>query len=177
MKNYRNFLITSISTLTILCFSGLNAQGYVLKSHVLSNGGMASSNTSYAITATLGQAVIGIAENSSNFAHLGFWYSLRIFVGIEEIEDLVPQKFELFQNFPNPFNPITRIKYAIPKSSYVRITVYNVLGQRISTLVNEQKPAGFYTVDFNASSLASGFYIYHLEADGFNIIKKMVVTK
>ncbi len=172
---YLNKLIISI---TFTCFftTILSAQ-YILTNSVIANGGSYSLNGSYHLTSTLGQAIIGITENSTNYAHLGFWYSLRTFVGIEEIEDLLPRKFELYQNFPNPFNPITRIKYAIPKSSYVRITVYNVLGQRISTLVNEQKPAGFYTIDFNASSLASGFYIYHLEADGFNMIKKMLVTK
>lgn len=153
-------------------------QQYILSSSVIANGGSYSLNSSYHMTSTLGQAVIGITENSSNYAHLGFWYSLRSFVvGIEQPNDLIPQKFELHQNYPNPFNPITKIEYAIPKPSYVRIEVYNVLGQRIRTLVNEEKQPGYYTVDFDASSLATGFYIYRLEANGFQDIKKMVVTK
>jgi hypothetical protein len=83
----------------------------------------------------------------------------------------------LFQNYPNPFNPVTKIKYAIPKPSYVRIEVYNILGQRVKTLLNEDKLPGYYTVDFDAGSLASGFYIYRLEANGFDAIKKMMVIK
>ena len=103
---------------------------------------------------------------------------VNIITGIEGEEDLLPKEFELMQNYPNPFNPVTKIKYAIPQVSHVRIEIYNVLGQRVRTLVNEEKVPGYYTVDFDASSLASGFYIYRLNASsGFNSVKKMIVTK
>ena len=89
----------------------------------------------------------------------------------------LPKTFRLLQNYPNPFNPVTKIRFVVPKPSHILVEVYNVLGQRVSTLVNEEKPPGYYVVDFNASSLASGFYIYRLEANGFNAVRKMIVTK
>jgi len=89
----------------------------------------------------------------------------------------LPETFRLLQNYPNPFNPITKIRFAVPKPSHILVEVYNVLGQRVSTLVNEEKQPGYYVVDFNSSSLANGFYIYRLEANGFNAVKKMVITK
>jgi hypothetical protein len=148
-----------------------------LKNSVFGNGAVNVSNSGNTMVGTLGQTVIGVTQNSSNVGYLGYWYSLRIYVGIEDIDDLLPRRFELFQNYPNPFNPVTKIKYAVPKPAHVRLEIYNVLGQRISTLVNEDKAPGFYTVDFDASSLASGFYIYRLLANDFHAVKKMIVTK
>jgi len=105
-------------------------------------------------------------------------------VGISGVDNLLPQKFELYQNYPHPFNSVTHIKYAVPNPSRVRIEIYNILGQRVRTLLDEEKPPGYYTVNFDASSLASGFYIYHLSArqaeipaEVFIDIGKMIVTK
>ncbi|MGK9368669.1 putative Ig domain-containing protein [Melioribacter sp. Ez-97] len=96
-------------------------------------------------------------------------------VGVEE--DGIPREFKLLQNFPNPFNPTTTIKYAVPKEAHVRLTVYNVLGQEIATLVNGLKSAGYHTVSFDASNLNTGMYIYKLEAGDFTSIKKMILMK
>ncbi|MBN1637628.1 MAG: T9SS type A sorting domain-containing protein, partial [Ignavibacteriales bacterium] len=81
------------------------------------------------------------------------------------------------QNYPNPFNPSTVISYQLPVSSLVQIKVYNVLGQEIATLVNEEKPAGTHNVKFNASNLSSGIYFYRIEAGKFVETKKMVILK
>ena len=85
--------------------------------------------------------------------------------------------FKLEQNYPNPFNPTTQISYSIPVASHVRLKVYNVLGNEIATLVNEEKPAGEYSVKFNASDLSSGVYIYRLQTDYSVITKKMTLLK
>lgn len=85
--------------------------------------------------------------------------------------------FKLEQNYPNPFNPSTEIKYSIPVESYVRLKVYNVLGNEVATLVNEEKPAGKYSIKFNASNLSSGVYIYRLQTDYSIITKKMTLIK
>jgi mannose/cellobiose epimerase-like protein (N-acyl-D-glucosamine 2-epimerase family) len=90
--------------------------------------------------------------------------------------------FELFQNYPNPFNPTTKIKYSIPaierqQSLLVQIKVYDILGNEIATLVNEEKPAGLYEVEFNATGLSSGFYFYILQSGGFLETKKMLLLK
>ena len=85
--------------------------------------------------------------------------------------------FQLEQNYPNPFNPTTTIKYQIPEVSFVTIKVYDVLGNEIATLVNEQKPADSYEVEFDASGLPSGIYFYRLQAGSFVEAKKMVLMK
>lgn len=167
----------SIILILFLCLIGSIQAQYTLKSSVLGNGYGIMSGTSNAITSTVGQPFIGTTENSSYVHHVGFWFYLNLITGIEGEEDLLPKKFELFQNYPNPFNPVTRIKYAVPKASHVRVEIYNVLGQRVSLLVNEEKQPGYYTVSFDASSLASGFYIYRLQASGFHAVKKLIVTK
>jgi hypothetical protein len=98
-------------------------------------------------------------------------------MGIKAVDEQIPKRFELYQNYPNPFNPVTHIKYAVPKISLVRIEIYNILGQRVRTLLNEEKSPGYYVVEFDASSLASGFYIYKMQAEGFMDIHKMMVIK
>ena len=85
--------------------------------------------------------------------------------------------YSLLNNYPNPFNPATIIKYQIPKLSFVTLKVYDVLGSEIATLVNEEKPAGSYEVEFNAASLPSGIYFYRLQAGSFVETKKMVLMK
>jgi len=85
--------------------------------------------------------------------------------------------FNVFQNFPNPFNPTTTIKYQIPELSFVTIKVFDVLGSEIATLVNEEKPIGSYEVEFNATSLPSGIYFYRIQAGRFVETKKMILLK
>ena len=83
----------------------------------------------------------------------------------------------LEQDCPNPFNPNTTIHYAIPSASDMKLTMFNVPGQEVATLVNENKPAGSYTVSFNGSRLASGLYFYRLQAGIFVEMKQLVVLK
>jgi hypothetical protein len=102
-----------------------------------------------------------------------FEYSYEI-----EIEvDFTPKEFMLYQNYPNPFNPVTLIKWQQPMQSQVLIKVYDILGNEIAVLVNEIKPAGNYSVNFDASGFASGVYFYSITAGGFRQTKKMIVTK
>lgn len=87
------------------------------------------------------------------------------------------KEYALEQNFPNPFNPSTKIKFQIPNDGYVTLKVYDILGNEIATLLNEEKPQGKYELNFNASSLASGVYIYKLQAGDFVSSKKMILLK
>jgi len=96
---------------------------------------------------------------------------------IVEVIIAPPANFRLQQNYPNPFNPSTTIKYQIPELSFVTITVYDVLGNEIATLVNEEKPAGSYEVEFNGSDLTSGIYFYTLIAWNYSNTKKLVILK
>lgn len=88
-----------------------------------------------------------------------------------------PGKYTLSQNYPNPFNPVTKIDYSLPSNSKIRIDVYDITGKLIKTLVNETKNAGFYTVEFNASSISSGVYFYSMTSDNFKEVKKLTVIK
>jgi hypothetical protein len=89
----------------------------------------------------------------------------------------LPKSFALEQNYPNPFNPTTTINYQIPTAGIVSLKVYDILGKEISTLINEEKPAGNYNVAFDGSKLASGIYFYRLKVNGFNEVRKMLLVK
>ena len=80
------------------------------------------------------------------------------------------EDYKLFQNFPNPFNPSTKISYKIKKEGNVSLTVFNLVGQEISVLVNEKQSAGNYEVEFDASELTSGVYLYKLQINGLSLI-------
>jgi len=95
----------------------------------------------------------------------------------EEITNGLPVAFELNQNYPNPFNPTTQIDFALPEASDVRLEIFNVIGQRVSILVNEQRTAGYHNVTFDASSLASGVYFYRIQAGSFVKTQKMMLVK
>jgi hypothetical protein len=99
-----------------------------------------------------------------------------ITVGVQTTKEL-PQKFQLQQNYPNPFNPSTAISYTIAKAGNVSLRVYNLLGQEVATLVNGFQAANTYSVNFNASNLASGVYVYELKAGNNVTSKKMVLMK
>jgi hypothetical protein len=95
---------------------------------------------------------------------------------------VVPVNFELYQNYPNPFNPVTKIKYGIPElgikdQSLVELKLYDILGNEIKTLVNEQKSPGSYEIVFDGSDISSGVYFYKLRCNSFSAIRKMVLTK
>ena len=96
---------------------------------------------------------------------------------IVEVIVVQPIAFTLEQNYPNPFNPSTKIKYQIPVSGFVSLQVYDVLGKEIATLVQEEKNAGSYEVEFNASKLSSGVYIYNLRSGECSQTNKMVLMK
>ena len=89
----------------------------------------------------------------------------------------IPSKYSLSQNYPNPFNPTTSIKFNLPKSSDVKLVVYDMLGREVRTLVNEFKQAGNHIVDFNASALSSGSYFYRITAGEFTDTKRMILLK
>ncbi len=95
----------------------------------------------------------------------------------EDETEMTVTAYELFQNYPNPFNPSTNIRYSVPERSSVVLKIYDILGSEVSTLVNEDKDAGIYTVNFNASQLASGIYFYRLTAGTFVETKKMILLR
>jgi hypothetical protein len=107
----------------------------------------------------------------------GIQFNNQAITAVNEEITGIPKKFALHQNYPNPFNPTTTIKYDLAKESFVKITVYDILGKQVQTLVNEQKKAGSYALEINASGLASGVYFYKIEAGTFVATKKMMLIK
>jgi len=103
----------------------------------------------------------------------------RVVLTKEGEEDLLitPVEFALDQNYPNPFNPATKISYSIPEAGNVELKVYDILGNEVITLVNEEKSPGKYIAEFNASTLASGVYMYTLRTNNFIQSKKMILMK
>ena len=92
----------------------------------------------------------------------------------------IPAKFNLSQNYPNPFNPVTKINFDLPMDAKVNITVFDIAGREIKTIVNEFRTAGYYTVQFDASGISSGAYFYRIMTDGDNkfvLTKKLVLVK
>lgn len=100
-----------------------------------------------------------------------------VVLGVQSVSSEVPKNFSLSQNYPNPFNPATYIKFAIPKSGFVKLTVFDMLGREIETIINQNLSAGTYKADWNASGYSSGIYFYKLETDRYSKTKKMVLTK
>ncbi|MCK5277802.1 MAG: T9SS type A sorting domain-containing protein, partial [Cyclobacteriaceae bacterium] len=91
--------------------------------------------------------------------------------------ELKPDKYVLHQNYPNPFNPNTIIKFALPQDSKVNLTVFNILGEKVVQLINQEMKAGYHEYKFDASNFASGVYLYSITAGEFIEIKKMVLMK
>ena len=89
----------------------------------------------------------------------------------------IPTEFRLRPNYPNPFNPTTTISYELPKSSFIRLSVYDISGRLVETLVHEQKDAGYYSVEWNVEKISSGIYFYKIEAGEFSDVKKCLVVK
>jgi hypothetical protein len=96
---------------------------------------------------------------------------------VVEVSFMNPTEFSLAQNYPNPFNPTTTIQFTLPQAGNVKLTLFNLLGQKIKTLINEYKESGVHTLNFNASDLNSGLYIYKLEANGLVKTRKMTLVK
>jgi aminopeptidase N len=98
-------------------------------------------------------------------------------LGINNISNIIPDKFSLFQNYPNPFNPVTKINFDLPNNSLVVLKIYDILGKEVKTLVNEKLNAGSYSVDWNALDFPSGVYIYRITAGNNIDTRKMLLIK
>lgn len=120
-----------------------------------------------------------LAQRSAEESRISTWLNTGKdpLTGIKVLSSNVPNAYTLSQNYPNPFNPTTNIEYSIPKSGYVTLKVYNILGQEVTSLYQGYQKAGSYKVDFNASKLSSGVYLYRLEAGNVSITKKLILMK
>ncbi len=119
---------------------------------------------------------IWIADNNSNINNGYPYFRWYLVTDIDE-EIKIPEEFCLYQNYPNPFNPVTTIKYQLPEDGFVTLKVYDVLGKEAAILESQYRTAGSYTVNFDASNLSSGLYIYEIRVNNFVQQRKMMVLK
>ena len=133
-----------------------------------------------ALTTTEGPSfiIVGVTDDDSSSVQIdGIWYN-ETPAGLE-ISDEAPiaTRFELGQNYPNPFNPTTHIRFNIPETASTKLTIFNVMGEEVATLVNGVMQAGGHTVSWNASSMPTGVYFYQLESANFSQTKKLLLVK
>jgi Secretion system C-terminal sorting domain len=131
---------------------------------------------------TSGAGASVVQDSITPLTYLAQWidsnFSTCILItNVEKTAGIIPKVFSLYQNYPNPFNPATVIKFDIPKASYTKLTVYDVLGREVIRLVDKKMEAGSYEVTWDASSYASGTYIYKFEAGDYISVRKMIFVK
>lgn len=176
------------AAILLLCLSMGMAHGQELRAGAVGASSSIAKGQKFGMRSLVGQAAAGIPV-SSNFRHgVGFWFAdtgIKIPNSTEETEDFsdpLPVKFELHQNYPNPFNPSTTIAYALPLATHVTVDVFNILGQKMVSLVDEVQEAGSHKVVWNATDntggqVSSGVYIYRIVADRFVQTRTMALVK
>ena len=155
---------------------------------VVQQGGR-NSFSNVSADAVFGKSIVTLGENLNSLTGI-VYYSFNQYkfvprtnadfgipTGVKTAARVIPTAYALMQNYPNPFNPTTIIAYDLPATTRVTLKIYNILGQQVATLVNDTQNAGRYTAQFDARSIASGVYFYHLQAGTFNQVKKMMVLK
>ena len=149
-----------------VCLSTNNGTSWSVASRCLRCGGHV---TALAVSGT--NLFAGTSDN-------GVWRRpLSEMVAVDENKATLPERFSLEQNYPNPFNPSTNIKFELPRTSQVNLSVFDILGHEVSVLVNERRDEGVHEVTFDGFGLASGVYLYRLQAGDFISTKKMSVLK
>lgn len=137
-----------------------------------------SSNNPFILTATSA----GTYTVNAGFKNPSLKYgTAAVVINISGIDEKFigtnPDRFQLYSNYPNPFNPTTKIRYSIKETAHTSLKVYDITGTEIMTLVNEERPAGIYEVELDADNLASGTYIYKLQSGNFSQTKKMILIR
>jgi hypothetical protein len=154
-------------------------QTFIGSTNVLTDGsGNASINITFPVAVAGGKFITATATDTAG--NTSEFCQCRIVQGTTSVGSLleeVPQVFALKQNYPNPFNPTTTISFDIPYRTRATLAVYNLLGQHIATLVDEEREAGRYQIEWNAGSSASGVYLYRLQVGGFVSTKKLILLR
>ena len=118
-----------------------------------------------------------VTDDSAATADSSFYVNVTNPTSVRELATGIPKTYSLEQNYPNPFNPTTRIKFGLPKAGDVLVEVYNLLGQKIVTLFDGYRAAGYHVIEFEADNLPTGLYFYRIKADNYHMVKKMMLLK
>jgi hypothetical protein len=179
-----HFLFVPI-TLLLFC-SALGSGEKIPWSSINGGGTIYSSAGDKKLCGSIAQSMAGRDTSATQKSYAGFWNPWVVKMTPVEWEEgdhaQLPKEFDLRQNYPNPFNPGTVIEYALPKLAHVTIEIYNLLGQKVNVLVEEDQKAGLYRVDWDGKDkqgeeLASGIYFYRIQAGDFVKCKKMIMLK
>ena len=165
--------------LLVLLLSQTNYAQNKISAGVISSGGTKISNSNFFLNSTIGESFIGKTSGTANQHNVGFWdvYKQNAITKVEKEDETIPTSFKLEQNFPNPFNPSTIIKFGVPERSSVVIKIFDILGGEVMTLINEEMEAGWYSREFNAPNYSSGIYIYRMQAGTYVNTRKMILIK
>ncbi|MBI2427322.1 MAG: T9SS type A sorting domain-containing protein [Ignavibacteriales bacterium] len=174
----------------IIAVEHVSYVGYVMRKMLTGTSGQSfqfdqSNNAVVTSSATLGNVsdisktgiVVFIQSTSTKTVYQSEYIAYSTLTGAKDGKQNTPRSFELNQNFPNPFNPETTIQYSVPTSSHVVVSVYDVLGNRVATLVDKQQPAQTYTIQFDGSRFSSGVYLYKLTVNGMSLTRRMMLIK
>ena len=187
IKIAKAFLILGLIFSFVLSLNPRQVSAVQMKREVLDGGGaMWLETASYKLSSSLGQSIIGGPIGVDTILYTGFWNPRVIQMTPVEWEEVdqaeLPKEFDLRQNYPNPFNPTTVIQYALPKTSEVKIQIYNILGQKVRNLVDEPQKPGYKMIhwdgrDDSGVEVSSGVYFYRIVAGDFVKCKKMILLK
>lgn len=180
-KQYANSLLLLMGIFLVSLAGRAHAQPQMQVDAITAGGNIATSSN-YTVISTVGQVAVTSASSTNISLTAGIWPSIfnvnkLTSIDPENPKQDLPDKFSLDPAYPNPFNPTTRIQYALPEAVKVRLTVYNMLGQQVKVLVNKKQKAGRHAVTFHSSQISSGIYIYRLEAGNFVKVRKMTLVK
>jgi hypothetical protein len=162
------------------------AAQHQMPNSLLGNGGATSSNSNFQMQCAIGEPAIGESSNASFALQAGFLYTATAGVTVDVDEEAhveMPQVYALHGNFPNPFNPATTIRYDLPKPERVMLKIYNLIGEEVATLVNDEpQAAGYHAAiwdgrDKNGRVVASGVYVYRMQAGSFVMTRKLALIK
>ncbi len=174
MKRRISLLVVAVVFLLL----PLASSGQIVMPHdVMGCGGGEMSGVGNIVRGTLGQGCIGVVSGTGYIHQIGFWYLFgEPGTGVDE-GDLNPTRYWLGQNHPNPFNPITTLKFSLPQETHVTMKLYDATGREVRTLVDDALPAGYHSTVVEARGLASGIYFCRMVADRFVETRKLVLLK
>ena len=175
----RSLLTFVICFVYVLLTSYTGQAQYKIVHGTFGSGGGVSAGSGVSVHSIFGQAFVGMAQSDSYTVGSGFWYAVQssTITSVERMDDTVPREFRLDQNYPNPFNPSTTIRFAISRQAHVVLVVYDLMGRVVATLVDEQLATGEYTAVFDAGRIASGMYLYRIQAGSHITTRRMILLK
>jgi hypothetical protein len=178
------FIVTTLTMVGLLCVGiSANAQSTRVPWSVFDQGFAVSglSNTNSSVRSAVGQSFAGPTGIANTWITTGFLFAATVGGGTTPVAENKdgdhPLTYALSQNYPNPFNPATVIRYTIPERTHVVLRVFDILGQEVATLVNQEQASGLYEVRFDAGGLSSGAYFYRLAAGNYVQLRKLLVLK